>query len=314
MNKESQQSGASADQELGSSKNQTSDKIGALDELFRSTLVYRRSKAYFDLMNFIGRLPRYAPFNCFLLHMQNPNLSYVATPFQWWSDFERKIKPESRPMVILVPFGPVSFVYDLADTEGKRLPRELEHPYETWGGHVPETVWDRTHRNCEERDRIAIVTKEFSPLKAGAATSNHSAVTVGGRDLPAKRIVQLNSKHTRDEQYATLAHELAHVHCGHVGGDPDGWWPDRRQVGLQKMEFEAESVSFLVCSRLRLKTTAAEYLAWYTGKNETIPDISLETVLKVSGYIESLGQRELGPRKAKAKSTATGREQENRTP
>jgi hypothetical protein len=54
-----------------------------------------------------------------------------------------------------------------------------------------------------------------------------------------------------------------------------------------------------------LETSAAKYLAWYTGKNETIPDISLEMVLKVAGYIESLGQKELAPRKAKTKSTAT---------
>jgi hypothetical protein len=303
MNEKNQQACTPADEQL-SSENQKLGKTSPLDELFRATLAYRRSQAYFDLMKFISRFPKYAPFNCFLLHTQNPNLSYVATPFQWWADFERKIKPDSRPMVILVPFGPVSFVYDLADTEGKRLPRQLERPYETWGDHVPETVWYNTCRNCEERDQISILTKEFSPLQAGVATSNQLAVTVGSRKLRAKRIVQLNSKHTPDEQYVTLAHELAHIHCGHIGGDPDGWWPDRRRLGLQKVEFEAESVSFLVCSRLRLKTTAAEYLAWYTSNNEIIPDISLETVLKVAGYIESLGQKELELRKSKAMTAA----------
>jgi hypothetical protein len=207
-------------------------------------------------------------------------------------------------MVILVPFGPVSFVYDLADTEGKRLPRQLEQPYETWGDHVPASVWYNTRHNCEERDRIAVLTKEFSHLQAGVAETNQSAATVRSQKLRAKRIVTLNSKHTRDEQYATLAHELAHIHCGHTGGDPDGWWPDRRGLGLQRMEFEAESVSFLVCTRLRLKTTAAEYLAWYTGENEVIPDISLETVLKVASYMESLGQKELEARKSKAKAGA----------
>jgi hypothetical protein len=167
MNGEKQQSVVSVDEQLGS-ENQKLGKTSPLDELFRATLAYRRSQAYFDLMKFISRFPKYAPFNCFLLHTQNPNLSYVATPFQWWSDFERKIKPDSRPMVILVPFGPVSFVYDLADTEGKRLPRQLERPYETWGDHVPETVWYNTRRNCEERDQIAILTKEFPHSRQGS--------------------------------------------------------------------------------------------------------------------------------------------------
>ncbi len=67
---------------------------------------------------------------------------------------------------------------------------------------------------------------------------------MGNQKLRAKRIVQLNSKHTPDEQYVTLAQELAHIHCGHTGGDQDGWWPDRRRLGVQKVEFEAESVCF----------------------------------------------------------------------
>ncbi|PYX70752.1 MAG: hypothetical protein DMG72_18250, partial [Acidobacteria bacterium] len=41
--------------------------------------------------------------------------------------------------------------------------------------------------------------------------------------------MQLNNKHTREEQYSTLVHELAHIHCGHLGGDADGWWPDRKR-------------------------------------------------------------------------------------
>ena len=34
------------------------EKIGALDELFRATLAYRRSQAYLDLMKFISRFPK----------------------------------------------------------------------------------------------------------------------------------------------------------------------------------------------------------------------------------------------------------------
>jgi hypothetical protein len=300
MNEESQQSAVPADQ---SPKGQTRDKIGALDELFRSTLAYRRSTAYLDLMKFIGRFPKYAPYNCFLLHTQNPTVSYVATTGQWRIRFGRTVKPEAHPLVILAPMGPVAFVYDLVDTEGEKLPRELEQPFET-SGHVPESVWVRTKLNCEQRDRIAVLTRQFSLFQAGAAMTNNSrSVLVRPQNLPAKRVVHLNGEHTRGQHYATLVHELAHIHCGHVGGDPEGWWPDRRGLGASRIEFEAESVAYLVCSRLRLETNAERYLAWYAGKNETIPDISLEIVLKMAGYIESLGQKELGPRKPRAKNS-----------
>jgi len=47
----------------------------ALDDLFRATLEYRKSESYLDLMRFISRFPRYAPFNGFLLFTQNPKIT-----------------------------------------------------------------------------------------------------------------------------------------------------------------------------------------------------------------------------------------------
>ena len=58
------------------------------------------------------------------------------TPGQWRVRFGRTVNPKARPLVILAPMGPVAFVYDFADTEGEKLPRELEQPFET-SGHVP---------------------------------------------------------------------------------------------------------------------------------------------------------------------------------
>jgi len=40
------------------------------------------------------------------------------------------------------------------------------------------------------------------------------------------------------------------------------------------------------------------------GANEIIPETSLETAPKVAGYIESLGRKELEPRKSTAKTAA----------
>ncbi|WP_442938229.1 hypothetical protein [Nocardioides sp. Root140] len=48
---------------------------------------------------------------------------------------------------------------------------------------------------------------------------------------------------------ATLAHELGHLFCSHVGADPSDPWSARRparSVG----EFEAESVALVVYKRV----------------------------------------------------------------
>lgn len=226
-------------------------KPTALDELFLSTLEYRHSDTYQKLLQFVSRFPKYAPFNGFLLFMQNPEISFVATRDQWWNRFERRVREGARALVILAPMSPVAFVYDLADTDGRRLPRELEHPFETVGD-LSSTVWEHTLCNCRERDRIVVMEKQFSPLHAGTARTNTAGQPImAGQQRKAKRIVELNNQLTREQKYATLVHELAHIHCGHIGDDADGWWPDRRQLTLEQMEFEAESVSFLVCTRLQ---------------------------------------------------------------
>ena len=273
-------------------------RLTALDDLFRSTITYRRSESFLQLMQFISRFPRYAPFNCFLLYTQNPNISYVATPGQWLNRYGRKIKPEARPLVILVPMGPVQFVYDMADTEGNPLPTQLENPFET-NGNLPSQVWELTTANCENRDRIAIQLRTLGVLEAGYAARFNPKNTpaVGQKRLPCKLTVTINERLSRNDQYSTLVHELAHIHCGHLGTDSDLWWPDRGRVSKVVCEFEAESVSYIVCSRLGLTTKSAEYLAGYANNDAALPPISLDTVLKAAGYIESLGRRRLPERK-----------------
>jgi hypothetical protein len=44
------------------------------------------------------------------------------TARDWWTRFGRRPKPHARPLIILRSFGPVDFVYDVLDTEGKALP------------------------------------------------------------------------------------------------------------------------------------------------------------------------------------------------
>jgi hypothetical protein len=36
-------------------------------------------------------------------------------------------------------------------------------------------------------------------------------------DVPLRYELKLNSKHSASENYATLAHELGHLYCGHLG-------------------------------------------------------------------------------------------------
>jgi hypothetical protein len=52
-----------------------------------------------------------------------------------------------------------------------------------------------------------------------------------------------------------------------------------------------------VCIRLGIETPSAEYLADYLGEGGKMPPISLETVIKMAGLIQRMGQSRLPLRK-----------------
>ncbi len=65
------------------------------------------------------------------------------------------------------------------------------------------------------------------------------------------------------------------------------------------MEFEADSVSYLVCARRGIDNPSDEYLAGYLEEypGRDVPPISLECVMKAAGLIEDMGEAHLALRK-----------------
>jgi hypothetical protein len=112
----------------------------ALDELFNATFAFRNSKEFLELMQFVKQFRFYSPYNALLIHAQRPGAKFVAAANRWQKDFGRPVKPNANPIVILQPWGPVMFVFDVSDTEpgpdAKPLPVAVEKPFEVRGGYV----------------------------------------------------------------------------------------------------------------------------------------------------------------------------------
>ena len=59
----------------------------------------------------------------------------------------------------------------------------------------------------------------------------------------------MNERLADPERFVTIAHELAHIFCGHLGGSvshgskgqDESGWPDRRGLGKHEREIEAEA-------------------------------------------------------------------------
>ena len=311
-----QQLSLDIDSELSETQKQTKN---ALDQLFSLTIQYRSSQAYINLLTFISKFKFYSPFNAFLIHTQKRGAAYVATPQRWLNDYGHSIKPEAQPIVILQPMGPVMFVFDVSETEeipgvkhAKPLPPEIQKPYEVLAGKLKGNQLELIIENAK-RDGIKITMTNDGSQSAGRirVVNNQQPLTsqnvLSGYQknrkplfapVPVKYELLVNANGQSPEaQYATIAHELAHLYCGHLGTPDIKLWPDRQRLNHVTEEFEAESVSFMVCQRQGIQTTSPEYLSQFVKDHADIPTISMESVMKAAGLIESMSCQKMKIRK-----------------
>jgi hypothetical protein len=262
-------------------------EMASLDELFHDVGVYRNSKDFKSLFDFIKKFPNISPFNAFLLHTQKPGSQYVATASEWMERFSRTVKPGARPLVILWPFAPVRFVFELQDTDGNTpFPDALLKPFQV-NGTISTSAFNLLLKNLS-RDGISYYEEDYGTGSAGCIQITKKQGLYN---------LLVNKNHSKEEKFATMAHELGHLYCGHLGTPNTKWWPNRRDTDIKVCEFEAESVSWLVCERAGIKNPSAKYLSGYLTDNAQIPQISLENVLKASGMIETMTLRKLPLRK-----------------
>ena len=66
-------------------------------------------------------------------------------------------------------------------------------------------------------------------------------------------------------------------------------------------ELEAESVAYLVCKRQGLTPNSESYLNSYLESNSEMPNISIDSILTVAGYIESMSSKMFKPKNKRYK-------------
>ncbi len=246
----------------------------AIDELSQA-LERGQSEALKKYLSAMAMFHRYSLYNVMLIAAQRPDASRVAG-YHTWRQLGRQVKKGAKGILILAPitlkrtteaveqeeepskiavgFRAV-YVFDVADTEGRPLP-ELG-------------------RTEGDPSGYASKLKEFVSQHGIQLEYSDEIYPALGQCSPG-RIVLL-PRQSAAEEFATLAHEVAHslLH------------QRVRRSGTSKCvrETEAEAVAYVVCEAIGLKAqSSADYIQLYSGDKDTLAE-SLEHVQNASAEI-----------------------------
>lgn len=273
-----------------------------LDSLFKEVRAFRHAKEVRDLFAYCIKMRHLSAYNAALVYTQQPGTQLVLSGTQWYNE-KRLVKPNSRPLIILLPFGPVGFVYDISDTmpvhntdsEKARqilIDRYINNPFLT-----------RHNDLFEYEDKISMLKANLSVhgiayeymVAGGSMAANIRSYQDATIPISLGRFgyinyhsyywVGINRNLDNAEQISGLCHELGHLFCHHIKAPID--WYTHRPIKPVSEEFEAESTAYLVCKRLGIETRSVEYLAGYKDDDE-IPPVSFENIFRTVNVIEAM--------------------------
>lgn len=235
-----------------------------------------RSERWAAMLTAAGTFHTYSANNQLLIMLQAPDASKVAG-FRTWQSLGRQVRKGEKGIKILAPcvtcptkdpaaetdppgeqpaerdepdrnrkdrrprtmYGVrVAHVFDICQTDGDPLPEVIP---DALTGHAPAAMWDALAAHGYRIER--------GDCHGAYGYASRREMTVRVRaDVEAAQAAK------------TLAHELAHLECGHLE-------PGREQPCRGRCEIEAESVAYLIAADFGLDTAAYTfpYVARWSG-------------------------------------------------
>lgn len=288
-------------QELKEERNRREEEIKGLfkenvDELQLQIEKHRESEEFKNLLEFVGKFHYLAPYNAMLVEMQLPSAKFVF-PGKKWREYGRRITPNARKLITLMPFGPVQCMFDYSDTEpveGAEVKGEAEliEMYENRVKHTKgEIDPDKFEQLVENLPSYGIYLDES--LQAANSCYGyiihyaHDIMILVNRNnmqkIKSRFILSLNSRLSKTDKFLTICHELGHLFCRHLFYRRDL----ERKTSIIEREFEAETVAWLMAKRHGVSNPSEKYLSWY-GKDGKIPLCSMDYIMKAVTEIEKM--------------------------
>jgi hypothetical protein len=250
-----------------------------------------------DLLDQAANLRQHKLFNDLLTSLQRPHADFLLPAHDWHDRWGRRILPNEHPIVLLVPFAPVGFYFDVSQTEAtdssRKLPLKFENPYRMQyvndAGNALEALRARVLLDGVRISEGPLGHRYAGHIRRAEGGTQEVPIRVGRRVVierrPVRFEVTLNRNYTVTEKLATLAHEVGHLYCGHLGAATSDRWPDRAQLDEPTREYEAESVARLVFRRIAPETELPDHLEQFFAPGSPVPDSGWARVVSASDCI-----------------------------
>lgn len=277
------------------------------DQLEQGIRSYMESDRYKDYLTVMGRFTNYSIRNTILIAMQRPDATMVAGYTAWQKNFGRQVNRGEHAIKILAPMtykktkerdmlDPVTN-QPMIDESGRIMKEEVEVTVpgfrvtnvfdvaQTSGRPLPTLVDDLVGDVRGFRDFMEAV-RRISPVPIAFEEMEGK----DGYYHQVEKRIAINDDLSERQAMAAVIHELAHAKIHAL--DPENLRESAKARGkdTRTMEVEAESVSFVVNSRLGIDTSANSFgyvASW--SKNKELPELhaSLQVIKDTSAEIIS---------------------------
>lgn len=277
------------------------DKMLAdLDESVRAIVESGQLQGWLDAMASNG-LNRWSANNRLLAVMQlyqrgEPLDEVHLMGFRQWGELDRQVNKGAKAVWILAPVTRkftrtdsdgeeteerrvVAFkavpVFNVGDTHGKPLP----------GAPLTVSAGEATPGTVEGlQDRVGRAGYSYSEEEILGCQPDTGKGTLGFTEPTTKRIV-VDSRLSSAMKASTLAHELGHVHCGHVAAALGEYGRHRG-----RMETEAEITAYLVnrsrgMSQAQVDAFSPGYIAGWSKGDPAVMRGAVDTAVKAYNKI-----------------------------
>ena len=259
---------------------------------------------------YMHRLTGLSLFNCATLLVQKPGIGFATTETQWRVKFDRFIKPDARPLIVMKPFEPLVIYYEACDTyhpDNRSLPDWIINESTVTSSKRPLDIPYGVLIPILEKHGIYYSESDFGVNRGGEMCYMKEPITLQIPKRNKKNEVKfieckthyamcINSKSDDLCKVRAIFHEIGHLLCGHLKEDEELKknnsirlsiaWRDRSMLTEEIVEYEAEKTCELIMNALGFEFDHEDYFDNYKINGQE-PDYNLGVVVAAADHFLS---------------------------